>query len=276
MQTIEGSLEASRSFADNYGVKVFESYGFTFPYPFTQPVYPVLAVLFYAFTVAYFTPEDTPSKPSSKSTKTATKSIELTPFKLFCLIHNALLCIFSWLVFVNVFPEIVPQLSDWESFTCAPMSQNELYWSYLFYMSKIWEFIDTWIILYKGRKPSTLQVYHHMGAVFACWLQVIVGGKSFWVFVCWNSFIHTVMYAYYCATTLGYRFRLKFMITILQLTQFVVGQSIGIYQYISYSHCYRSNDFWVWVLNSIYVWPLVAFFLHFYSQAYLPKKVKSV
>ena len=115
-----------------------------------------------------------------------------------------------------------------------------------------------------------------MGAVFACWLQVIVGGKSFWVFVCWNSFIHTVMYAYYCATTLGYRFRFKFMITILQLTQFVVGQSIGIYQYISYSHCYRSNDFWVWVLNSIYVWPLVAFFLHFYSQAYLPKKVKSV
>lgn len=269
------TLEASRSFADNYGVKVFESYGFTFPYPFTQPMYPVLSVLFYAFTVFYFTPEEATPRPSAKSRAASTKSA-LTPLKIFCLIHNGLLCVFSWLVFINVFPEILSQLHDWESFACSPMSQNELYWSYLFYMSKIWEFIDTWIILYKGRKPSTLQVYHHMGAVFACWSQVIVGGKSFWIFVCWNSFIHTVMYAYYCFTTLGYRFKFKFVITILQLTQFVAGQSIGYYQYFSYSHCYRNNDFWVWIFNTVYVWPLVALFGQFYCRTYMQKKVKSV
>jgi len=262
---------------DNYGVKVFESYGFSFPYPFTQPVYPVLSVLLYAATVFYFTPED-PEPPRPKPSKRAsTKPAAMTPFKAFCVAHNGLLCLFSWVVFINVFPEIVSHFNDFGSFSCAPMSQHELYWSYLFYLSKIWEFIDTWIILYKGRRPSTLQVYHHMGAVFACWLQVIVQGKTFWIFVCLNSFIHTVMYCYYCCSTLGYRFRFKFLITILQLAQFLCGQGMGLWQYLSFSHCFRSNDFWVWIFNSVYVWPLVALFALFYRRTYLQgKKTKKM
>ena len=192
--------------------------------------------------------------------------------------HNLILCIFSAAVFVNVFPEVLSKITSqgWQSFACATMSDNELYWSYLFYLSKIWEFIDTWIILYKQRKPSTLQVYHHIGAVFACWLQVIVGGKTFWVFVCFNSFIHTIMYCYYCATTLGYRFRLKFVITILQLCQFIVGQFLGYYQYFVFGRqCMRSEDFWVWFINQCYVWPLVLLFLHFYKSTYLKKSSKT-
>eukprot|EP00483_Globobulimina_turgida_P011258 UN11280 len=207
---------------NNWGTEVFKSYGFKFPYPMTQPMYPVIAVLFYAFTVFYFSPDDYPKKNANKSKSARKKAVGLTPTKVFILTHNVILCIFSWIVFINVFPEIYGKLTEatngntfyenWSLFTCSPMSSNELYWSYLFYLSKIWEFIDTWIILWKKRKPSTLQTYHHMGAVFACWLQVIVAGKSFWIFVCFNSFIHTIMYAYYCCTTLGYRFRFKFVI----------------------------------------------------------------
>jgi len=270
---------------NNWGTAVFESYGFNFPYPLTQPMYPVAAVLFYAFTVFYFSPDDnTKSITKSKTSKSSKKTSPMTPTKLIIFTHNLVLCIFSWLVFINVFPEIYGALfrndntlySNWKSFTCSPMSQSELYWSYLFYLSKIWEFIDTWIILYKGRRPSTLQTYHHIGAVFACWSQVIVAGKSFWVFVCFNSFIHTIMYAYYCCTTLGYRFKFKFVITIMQLSQFVFGQALGFYQYYNYKDCYRTNDFWVWAFNSIYVWPLVALFAHFYRQTYLKKKEKKV
>jgi len=270
------TLEASRTFADNYGVNVFESYGFSFPYPFTQPMYPVLSVLFYAFTVFYFTPDDPEAKPTAKSRSSSSKPVTLTPFKIFCLIHNGLLCAFSWLVFINVFPEVMGKIQDWGSYACSPSSQNEMYWGYLFYLSKIWEFIDTWILLWKGRKPSTLQVYHHIGAVFACWLQVIVGGTSYWVFMCWNSFIHTVMYGYYCATTLGYRFKFKFMITILQLSQFIIGESMAFYQWWMYPGCYRTEDLWVYVFNALYVWPLVPLFLNFFIQTYCGKKVKTV
>jgi len=265
-------LQASRSFADDWGVEVFTSYGFTFPYPFTAPTYPVVAVLLYAFFVHWLSPDDaSPVRPRRKS-----KSEGLTPLKLFCLAHNALLCGFSWVCFINVFPEVFGAITQngWRSFACTAMSENELFWSYLFYLSKIYEFVDTAIIIYKGRKPSTLQTYHHMGAVFACWLQVIVKGKSFWVFLCLNSFIHTIMYAYYCATTLGYRFKFKFVITILQMTQFVVGQALGYYQYFNFSDCYRTNDFWVWFINTVYVWPLVALFAHFYRQTYLARKAK--
>lgn len=265
------------------GTELFESYGFDFHYPLTQPIFPVVSVLFYALTLYLFTP-DTKSKKAPASNKK--KETGLTPTKVVVFTHNLVLCIFSWVVFINVFPEIYSNIFagehgsnyfvNWQSFQCSAMSSSELYWSYLFYLSKIWEFIDTWIILWKGRKPSTLQTYHHMGAVFACWLQVIVRGKSFWIFLCLNSFIHTIMYAYYCCTTLGYRFKFKFLITVLQLTQFVVGQALGYYQVYNFGDCYSANDFWVWFINTIYVWPLVALFAKFYVQTYLTKKVKKV
>ena len=268
------------------GTELFESYGFDFQYPFTQPFYPVVSVAFYALTLYVFTPDTNTKKKTPKTAAIKSKPSGLTPTKAFVFTHNLVLCIFSWIVFINVFPEIYAKIfsgkhgtnyyANWQSFQCDPMSSNELYWSYLFYLSKIWEFIDTWIILWKGRKPSTLQTYHHMGAVFACWLQVIVRGKSFWVFVCLNSFIHTIMYAYYCCTTLGYRFKFKFIITVLQLTQFVVGQALGYYQVYSFGECYATNDFWVWFLNTIYVWPLVALFAKFYVRTYLNKKEKKV
>lgn len=284
MQQLEASYNMANGVINhNMGTEVFKSYGFKFEYPFTQPTFPVMAVLFYAFTVFYFSPDDTDTDNNKSKSKPRSKSTGLTPLKLFVVTHNFILCLFSWIVFINVFPEVYGAIfngsDDWYSnynkFACDAMSKNELYWSYLFYLSKIWEFIDTWIILYKGRKPSTLQTYHHMGAVFACWLQVIVGGKTFWIFVCWNSFIHTIMYAYYCCTTLGYRFRFKFIITLMQLTQFIVGQGLGYYQYFNFGkNCMRSNDTWVWVINQCYVWPLVILFLHFYRQTYNKKKTK--
>ena len=38
-------------------------------------------------------------------------------------------------------------------------------WIWHFYISKFYEFIDTWIILLKGDKPMLLQTYHHAGVV---------------------------------------------------------------------------------------------------------------
>jgi len=275
MQAIESQAMA----INKMSTELLESYGFDFKfdYALTQPIYPVVSVLFYALTVYLFTPESNPPR-SSKS-----KSSSCTPTKAFVFAHNALLCIFSWAVFINVLPEIYKNLFDgvhgsnvylnWQSFQCQPMSQSELYWSHLFYLSKIWEFIDTWIILYKGRKPSALQTYHHMGAVFACWAQVIVRGKSFWIFVCLNSLIHTIMYAYYCYTTLGYRFKFKYLITVLQLSQFLIGQGLGYYQMYNFGDCYSSSDFWVWIFNTLYVWPLVVLFGKFYMRTYKKKNV---
>ena len=82
-------------------------------------------------------------------------------------------------------------------------------WSHLFYLSKYYEFIDTWIIIARGRRPSTLQVYHHCGAVFGMWMiQTSRCAGGFW-FVCMNSFVHTVMYLYYALNIMGHSWKVK-------------------------------------------------------------------
>ena len=37
------------------------------------------------------------------------------------------------------------------------------FWAFHFYISKFYEFLDTWIIILKGKKVSFLQEFHHAG-----------------------------------------------------------------------------------------------------------------
>jgi hypothetical protein len=69
---------------------------------------------------------------------------------------------------------------------------------------------------------SALHVIHHavMGPVMWTIFTLCPGGNSYFGPAI-NSFIHTVMYAYYLAAQLGYRSPLKKYLTIMQLVQFV-------------------------------------------------------
>ena len=40
------------------------------------------------------------------------------------------------------------------------------FWGWFFYLSKFYEVVDTMIIIAKGKRSSTLQTYHHAGAMF--------------------------------------------------------------------------------------------------------------
>lgn len=64
-------------------------------------------------------------------------------------------------------------------------------WSTIFYISKYYEFIDTWILVLKGKPASFLQVYHHTGIAFIMWGAV--ASQSAWLLfvVLLNSVIHT-------------------------------------------------------------------------------------
>ncbi len=95
------------------------------------------------------------------------------------------------------------------------------------YQSKFLEFFDTLFMLLRNTESSIgqvtpLHVIHHavMGPIM--WLIVTVepGGNSFFG-PCINSFIHTVMYGYYFAATLGYRAPWKQYLTQMQMIQFV-------------------------------------------------------
>ena len=67
------------------------------------------------------------------------------------------------------------------------------FYGWLFYLSKFYEVVDTFIILAKGRKSSLLQTYHHAGAMLSMWAGIRYMSPPIWMFVLVNSGIHAIM-----------------------------------------------------------------------------------
>lgn len=67
------------------------------------------------------------------------------------------------------------------------------FWGWWFYLSKFYEVVDTAIILAKGKRSSTLQTYHHAGAMFCMWAGIRYMGPPIWIFAFVNSGIHALM-----------------------------------------------------------------------------------
>lgn len=70
------------------------------------------------------------------------------------------------------------------------------YYGWIFYLSKFYEVLDTFIILAKGKPSSTLQTYHHAGAMLCMWAGMRYMSAPIWVFVQFNSFIHALMVSF--------------------------------------------------------------------------------
>ncbi|KAF2194863.1 hypothetical protein K469DRAFT_686800 [Zopfia rhizophila CBS 207.26] len=112
------------------------------------------------------------------------------------------------------------------------------FWGWIFYLSKFYEVFDTFIILAKGKRSSTLQTYHHAGAMLCMWAGIRYMSPPIWMFVLVNSGIHTMMYTYYTISALGFRVpqAIKRTLTSLQILQFVVGASFAaVHLFVSYS-----------------------------------------
>ncbi len=133
------------------------------------------------------------------------------------------------------------------------------FWGWLFYISKFYEVLDTAIILAKGKRSSTLQTYHHAGAMLAMWAGIRYMSPPIWMFVLVNSGIHMLMvssvlapeihflsakltfatqYTYYTFAALGVKVPqiFKRTLTTLQITQFVVGTTYALlHLFVSYT-----------------------------------------
>lgn len=67
------------------------------------------------------------------------------------------------------------------------------FYGWIFYVSKFYEVIDTAIIIAKGKRCSTLQTYHHAGAMMCMWSGIRYMSPPIWLWVAYNSGIHTMM-----------------------------------------------------------------------------------
>ncbi|KAJ3389556.1 hypothetical protein HDU92_000977 [Lobulomyces angularis] len=148
--------------------------------------------------------------------------------------------LFSGTIFYFTFPHFLKCVEnvDYDLNRFIVSSYRGKEWDYFekfvwaFYLSKPYEFADTWIVMFKGGRPIPLQIFHHVGAVLDMWLIVKNKNPAAWIFVIFNSLIHTLMYAYYSLTTLGFKPKWKILMTMMQITQFIVGTTIG-YMYLS-------------------------------------------
>ncbi|EAU34199.1 conserved hypothetical protein [Aspergillus terreus NIH2624] len=108
-------------------------------------------------------------------------------------------------------------------------NQGLAYLGWIFYLSKFYEVLDTAIILAKGKKSSTLQTYHHAGAMMCMWAGIRYIAPPIWIFTLVNSGIHAMMYTYYTLTAVHIRVPtvIKRSLTSMQITQFLVGTTMA-------------------------------------------------
>jgi len=93
---------------------------------------------------------------------------------------------------------------------------------YMFMLSKFPELIDTLFLVVRGRAIPFLHWYHHISVL----LYVVIAMYSQYpgvFFSLINSFVHSVMYYYYGRRAMGTTLKIAKYITIIQLSQMVVG-----------------------------------------------------
>jgi len=188
------------------------------------------------------------------------------PLYYFSIVHNAGLAWFSFYICKELSNVIWSQ--GFHPGNNIYMSQP--YIKYLigwFYLSKYYEYVDTFLLYCKRRDPIFLQKYHHIGAVI-CWhLCYVYNVDMIIIGTILNSGVHTVMYSYYCATLFKMNIRtMKIYITSMQLAQLTIGFLFGTYYYLPPIETIWNYSI-IWIFN-IYIMGLFYLFGKFFVETY--------
>ena len=201
------------------------------------------------------------------------KQLRINPTLLSVLsvIHNSVLVAFSAWTFVSLSQILYNDGIVFQSnyYFQNPRFDTVIYW---FYISKYYEFFDTFLLYLNGKTPIFLQKYHHIGAV-VCWhLHYVYKVDCVWIPSIANSFVHTIMYSYYlgCLLKINQVRFIKKYITSLQLTQLFIPNFVCLYYYappIETAFNYNLIKLFVG-----YVSVLVVLFSQFYYTNYIKLK----
>jgi hypothetical protein len=143
---------------------------------------------------------------------------------IFSLIHNSFLHVFSLYTFVSLSIILFRNgiIAKRQYYFQIEGVDSLLFW---FYLSKYYEFIDTFILYAKKKEPIFLQKYHHIGATFMWHLGYVYKFDGILFSSLLNSGIHTIMYLYYLCSlfpSISLK-KYKVYITGLQVGQLVYG-----------------------------------------------------
>jgi hypothetical protein len=239
---------------------------------FSHPVVPVVSVILYLLLSKFI------FSAIQRVFKLEPKGFVIQSITI---IHSVLLTVYSGWTWYHTWKIFLPHIYQHGFFSTFCDVENHLwvdknvsFWMTHFYISKFYEFIDTWIIILKQRQPMFLQTYHHAGVVIAMWGLVITQCTGGSILMILNSFIHTLMYTYYTLSAFGYNSPLKHYLTSMQLIQFVFGILSTALLYFQ-SNCLNSAQIAALAFVQIYAVGLIYLFGQFYIESYVKKGKKT-
>jgi len=197
------------------------------------------------------------------------KNLRINPKLLYYLsiIHNTFLIVFSLWTFISlVYILMVYGIVFRSNYYFQIKYFDKVI--YLFYLSKYYEFFDTFLLYLNGKSPIFLQKYHHTGAVICWYLTYTYKVDGIIIPSIANSFVHTFMYLYYLGCLLKIR-QVRFIkkyITILQLTQLTFPILFCLYFYRPPVESIFNYSL-ILIFNG-YVCILIYFFIKFYNKNY--------
>ena len=203
----------------------------------------------------------------------------------FSILWNLFLASFSMVGFQRTFIEFV-HIYDQYSLTgivCHPLTLNgtNFLWMYLFIISKVVEFGDTFLLILRQKPVIFLHYYHHASVLLVSSYTFSRLFPVTRVYGIMNYFVHSLMYSYFTATSVGIKLprSLSMTLTTLQILQMITGLAATIWYYTTCGSFTDSLDLHsaLWSL-SLYISYLILF-MSFFINSYLKpvqgeKKIK--
>ena len=164
-------------------------------------------------------------------------------------IHNVVLCVGSLIMCVGTGYEVIKRSILERSvlwLVCESPSTEAngalWFWSYVYYLSKYYELIDTILQFLSNKTPPNffLHVYHHSLVIFMSWAWIDTQASSQFVGIFMNTLVHVVMYYYFYLKSIGINPWWKSYVTSFQIVQFIFSLVI-IFITFGYSYQRQGN-----------------------------------
>eukprot|EP01033_Poteriospumella_lacustris_P009966 gene9966-7129_t len=184
-------------------------------------------------------------------------------------VHNIALSLVSGWMFVTLGYSIIAdgRMNSWRDMSCRMTEMKGLYGfaNFVFLVSKIWEWADTYWLVLSGKKVIFLHSFHHM-TTFT--LAAVTHNFPSGGFTLINCLVHTVMYMHYAHPL---RWARPF-ITSGQLLQFVFVMSVHLHAYMQPETCYDMRGLvleWWYLIVDVFV--IFILFGLFFIEEYIEK-----
>eukprot|EP00897_Mesotaenium_endlicherianum_P005527 jgi/Mesen1/5001/ME000025S04401 len=197
-------------------------------------------------------------------------------------IHNLILCIGSLAMFLGAAQASYVDAHEtqwlWGAegkyrwLFCLPLNTRAqgrvFFWSYVYYLSKFYELLDTLLLVLKKKPLSVLHVYHHALVIVMCYLWLQERQSLQTIGLLTNTGIHVVMYFYYFMHSIGRPPPWRKFVTNSQIIQFLFSFLASLPMLRWHFQGPGCSGFNAWLFNVGFNLSLLLLFLNFHRKQY--------